>query len=125
MIRIASKKAKTSTFERAKMGAVITKGNRILATGHNSVRFYRNPRGLKINRVWENSLHAEQAAILKLLNSRRQHELVGATIFVSRIRGNGEPGLAKPCEVCQGLITAVGIKKVVYTTDIGTEEYVI
>ena len=123
MLRLASKKARDSEFERAKMGAVIAKNGRVLSVGNNSVRYYRDPKGLKVSRVWDNSLHAEQAAILKLLNSRRQDELVGATIFVSRVRKTGLPGLAKPCKICSELIEAVGIKKVVYTTNDGTEEY--
>lgn len=125
MLRLASKKAKNSSFERARMGAVIAKNGRVLSIGNNAVRYYKNPKGLKVSRVWEDSLHAEQAAILKLLNARRQDELIGSTIFVSRVRKNGNPGLAKPCAICSELIRAVGIKKVVYTTDNGTEEYVL
>ena len=120
MLRIATKKAAKSEFYRARMGAVVANKSRVLSTGINEVRYYRS---CPTPRKWEDSLHAEQSAILKLLNSNRQHELIGATVFISRISRSGTPMLAKPCEYCQELIKAVGIKRVVYTTEDGVESY--
>jgi tRNA(Arg) A34 adenosine deaminase TadA len=38
-------------------------------------------------------------------------------MFVARKMRNGQIGLAKPCQHCQTLIRASGIKRVVYTVD--------
>lgn len=114
MIKQAFKQAEKSSFTRARIGAVIANKRRVLSVGKNSIRYYSK---CPTPRVWENSLHAEQDAILKLLNSGRQTDLIGATIYVSRVKRDGSPGLAKPCPCCMELIEAVGIKKVCYTTD--------
>lgn len=118
-VRIATKRARESTFERAKVGAVISKGHRILASGCNEIRGYKT----RSPKKWEDSVHAEQRVILDLLRSGRQHELVGATLYVSRITKDGNLALAKPCSICQELIESVGIKQVFYTTKKGTERY--
>jgi deoxycytidylate deaminase len=114
MIERALTEAKKSDFERTQVGAVISKGNRILSVGHNQIRGYRK---CPTDRVWKDSLHAEQDAILKLLNKGKLSSLIGSTLYVSRRKKNGDPAIAKPCPKCQSLILAVGIKKVVYTTD--------
>lgn len=116
MFNAAYKVAKTSTFHRHRLGAVVVRGHRILATGSNSIRYSKE--------IKEGTLHAEEAAILKLLKSRRQHLLSGADIYVSRVRPNGTVGLARPCDRCMDLIQSVGISRVFYTTnEQGTEIY--
>lgn len=109
-LKIASKIAEKSVFDRARIGAVIVKGGRVLSTGFNQIRYTRLNQ-----REWP-SLHAEEDAILKVLKQPNGLErLAGGTIFVSRILKNGSTACAKPCKKCQKLIDAVGIKKVVYT----------
>lgn len=120
MIRIATKAANASKFRRARVGAVIAKGNRILSVGHNRIGFSK----YLPDRPYPESVHAEQQAILQLLKARKLNDLAGSTIFVSRIDRSGTHRLARPCRVCNGLIRAVHIHRVVYTTDNGVEEYV-
>jgi deoxycytidylate deaminase len=116
MIRIASKQARKSTFERNKLGAVIVKGNRVLSTGYNEIRWS--------SKLRKSSIHAEEAAIVKLLKENRLEDLADASIYISRVCPSGRTGLAKPCHSCEALIKSVGLCKVVYTTDQGTtEEY--
>lgn len=114
MIRLANKEAKKSNFYRHRLGAVIVKGNRVLSVGHNDIRYtkeFRNP-----------TLHAEEAAILKLLKAKRGAELVGSDIYISRMRANNLCGLSKPCDRCFALIRAVGMDHVHYTTNEGNVE---
>ena len=120
MIRMSNKLANTSEFTRARMGAVIANKGRILSSGINEIRCYKL---CPTPRKWKNSRHAEQSAILDLLKKGRGHELVGSTLFVSRVSKTGKPMLAKPCSFCQDLILAVGIKRVTYTTENGTSSY--
>lgn len=116
--RIASKEALKSTFRKHRLGAVIVKGNRILAVGHNQLR----PSAI----TKTDTLHAEAAAILKLLKERRLHDLAGASIYVTRFTKSGRIGMALPCTSCQELIRSVGISTVHYTNDTGeTQSYAV
>ena len=118
-IRLATKVANGSKFRRARVGAVIVRGNRVLAVGCNRIGFCH----WLPNRPYPESVHAEQQAILQLLKTRRQDELIGATIYVSRVGRNGRCRLARPCKICTNLIRSVGIGRVVFTTDLGVAEY--
>lgn len=109
MIKAACKIASKSTFDRHRLGAVVVRGHRILSTGFNGIRYSKQ--------IGKSTLHAEESAIIKLLQSRRQHLLVGADIYVSRVRPNGSIGLAKPCNRCMDLIKSVGISRIFYTTN--------
>lgn len=108
-LRKSFKVAEKSTY-RARMGAVILKGGRVISTGFNELRYSKHN-----TREW-GSVHAEEAAIVKVI---RRHgglaKLAGATMYITRIKKDGTTGLAKPCELCQELIDSVGIKKVFYT----------
>ncbi len=118
MIRLATKAAHESKFHRARVGAVIVRGHRVLSTGCNRIGFTRFIR----DRAFPESVHAEQQAILGLLRERRHHELVGSTLYISRIGRSGEPRLSRPCIHCQRLIESVGIREVFYTTNNGVEQ---
>ena len=109
MFRIASKQAKKSSFMQHRLGAVIVKGNRVLSTGYNAIRYSKELRN--------STVHAEEAAILKLLKAKRFEDLAGSTLYVTRFTKGGRIGLAKPCVRCRDLINSVGISKVHYSTD--------
>ena len=112
--RAASKEAIKSPFKQHKLGAVIFKGHRILAGGYNSLR---------PSRLLETPhLHAEAAAILKLLKERRLHDLCGSELYVTRFTRGGSVGCSKPCTACMDLIRSVGIKKVHYINTKGITE---
>jgi len=107
----ARKQACLSTFTRARMGAVLIKGGRILSSGYNQTRYSK----LSARNQYE-SIHAEEACIIKLLRKPNGLQmLAGATIYITRIKKDGSTGLAKPCKTCQDLINSVGIKKIVHT----------
>lgn len=113
--RMAEKTALNSPFVQHRLGAVVVKGGRVLSTGYNEVRYTRE--------LGKPTLHAEQAAILKLLKQRRLSDLIGATLYVTRFTRGGAIGNSRPCTDCQELIRSVGIKEVHYTTDEGTATY--
>lgn len=114
MIRLARKAALRSKFKH-RLGAVIVKGGRVLSVGTNAIRYTK----YLPNRKYPESVHAEEAAIVRLLQSRRQDDLVGADIYVCRVNRNGQPRLARPCPSCEALIHAVGIRNVYWTTNDG------
>lgn len=118
-IRLATKAAHESKFRRARVGAVVVSGNRVLSVGHNRIGYSK----YLSNRPYRESIHAEMQAVLELLKTRRQAELIGATVYVSRISRSGKPRLAKPCKYCFDLLRAVGVSHVVFTTNEGVAEY--
>lgn len=115
MIRWAETAAKQSKFK-FRVGAVVVKSGRILSVGCNSLRYTHH----RFPKKHEQSLHAEQSAILKLLTARRFSDLAGATIYVARLNSQDRPALAKPCKFCMALINAVGIRKVFYSENHNT-----
>lgn len=115
MLRLAKRQATQSQFKRARVGAVICKGDRILSSGYNQIRYTKY-----LQRPFPESVHAEQAAIVKLLKEQRFHDLIGATLYVCRIGRDGAIRLARPCPACNAAIKAVGIKRVIYTINDGT-----
>jgi deoxycytidylate deaminase len=111
-VALAQKIAEKSLHQ-FRIAAVIVQGNRILSIGINSYKTHPqqiNPYTKKTG----DSIHAELDA---LLSSRT--DISGATIYVVRIKRNRSLGLARPCSRCQYLLSAAGIKKVVFTTDSG------
>jgi deoxycytidylate deaminase len=116
MFRIASKQSSKATGVKHKLGAVIVRGGRVLSTGYNEIRYSRF--------IGETTVHAEEAAIVKLLSRRALGQLQNSEIYVSRVCPSGLAGLALPCPRCMELIRSVGIKRVHYTTDNGKTETV-
>lgn len=111
IIKRAIQESQKSTFS-PKIGAVVFKGKRIYGSGHNDVRSSSISNKYK---KWEESLHAEQSALLNLDWSK----LKGTSILVYRANKEGKLGMAKPCPMCRKLIEYVGIKNIYYTNEAG------
>lgn len=58
------------------------------------------------------TIHAEIKAVISA-----QCDLQGAIAYVYRETANGIPALAKPCNLCYGVLSEAGIKKVFYSID--------
>jgi len=108
---IADLTSKLSSARRLQVGAVIVKGNKILATGYNGMPSgwdnncedeLHQPMG-QVNLVTKPEvLHAETNAIAKLAKSTESG--MGATMFVTHA----------PCLDCAKLIYQSGISSVLY-----------
>lgn len=109
--RIAEKQAKNSTFHRYKLGAVITKGNRVLSTGYNEIRYNRF--------INKGTIHAEEAAIVKLLKENRLDDLARSELYVTRISKCGDAVCSRPCCRCYNLIRVVGITRIHFIDERG------
>lgn len=97
-------------------GAVLVKGGRVLAQGINKP---------KTNQFIETYAHHEDCTIHAeahvILQVRKKIDLNGAKLYVARMRKNDkQPGISKPCIMCQKIIRRYGIKKVFYTDVDGT-----
>ncbi|HOK34233.1 MAG TPA: dCMP deaminase family protein [Fervidobacterium sp.] len=112
--RVASMIAERSTCFHRKVGAVIVKNKRILATGYNQppsnfphcdeIGCIRDDLKIPSGKNQEicYGLHAEQNALMQAARFGISTE--GATIYVTH----------KPCSVCARLIVNAGIKRVVF-----------
>lgn len=88
-----------------RMGAIIVKGNRILAVGVNVVKTH--PIVTKNYQDHCVSIHAELNAII-----RAQTDIIQSTLYVARDGGK----VSKPCTACQELMKLAGIRTMVYST---------
>ena len=95
-----------------RVGCVIYHSNKIVSRGYNSKRNVKSITKKFIR--WPGSIHAEIDAIIKAKVS-----LKGMTALVIRLNKKGQLRLAKPCEHCTMYLHYVGIKKVIYSTNLG------
>lgn len=113
IFRMAKKVQKLSTYPKAKIGAVIVLGNRVISVGYNQVE-KAHPLVRKYNKF--QGLHAE---IHSLFGVRHKHDLRGAKVVVYRENKDGELAMCRPCSVCQKILSTYGVKKMIYTTNGG------
>jgi deoxycytidylate deaminase len=103
----------TKSKSRNTHGAVVVKGGRVLGTGFNKDRNHPmivSPEHVKT----DCSFHAEQLAIRDA-----GENLKGAKIYVARVNRHGIDRDSQPCPRCLRLIRSVGIKKIIYTSEMG------
>lgn len=105
-VRLAIKTARLSKYKH-RIGAVVSKGQRILSTAFNAVRYKQG----RFKKKWINSLHAEQAALLQVSPKK----LKGARLTVVRLMKDGSLGNACPCQFCRDMIFNYKLKEVVYS----------
>lgn len=91
--------------------ALVVNKNRVQAIGYNSRKTHTIMQDTRMN-----MLHAECDALLRCGDAE------GTEIIVARSKPSGKPGLAKPCEVCQGILRRFGVRKVFYTLDSETSD---
>lgn len=92
---------------------IYDKRGRVLSVGQNSyVKTHplQAKHAIKVGEEHKVYLHAEISAITKCKDLSRAHKLV-----IVRYDRNGNPALARPCNVCQSAINATNIKFVEHT----------
>jgi len=100
-----------STAQRAKVGCIIVKDNRIISIGYNGTPSgWSNICEDENNETKPEVLHAETNAIAKLARSNESGE--GATLYCTH----------SPCLSCSKLIYQSGIERIVYETNYAGRE---
>jgi tRNA(Arg) A34 adenosine deaminase TadA len=107
-LRLAILQAEQAPHAQWRVGAVLVRGGSVLSSGFN--RYRNDPSLVELDGV---SYHAEEAAI------RRAGDPDGATLYVARIKRDGDLGMAKPCQKCQQIILDTGVHTVVWSTSEG------
>ena len=99
-------------------GAVIAKGNRVVAFATNTKR--NSPEIDHTN----STFHAEVAAIRELHRSTGvtygHGSFKGYTMYVARVNTKNQPSFSRPCKDCWEWLISVGITDVYYTNELGT-----
>lgn len=107
-----------SPVDNSQHAAAVVIGKRMVGFGTNSYKShpFANKYSAREGAVY---LHAETSAIKDALRTVSVEELSRATLYVVRVKKNGEIAMSKPCKGCERCIDDFGIKSVVYTTDEG------
>jgi len=103
-------------FSGAQIAASIVIKNRLISIGTNTKK--TDPFHTKFSKHKEKIyLHAETCAIKNALKKIKLEDFSKATLYILRVKKNGEWGLAKPCTACKNAIVQFNIKRVVYSTN--------
>lgn len=106
-LSLATKVAEASAM-RHKHGAVVVRGNSVLAVGVN--KFRNHPDIIEEHKILRCcSIHAEVDALSR--TSVPKH----ATIYVARVNKAGKQMFSRPCNNCYNAIVDAGIDKIIYT----------
>lgn len=117
---IAREVSLLSDVKRARIGAVVVEGNRVISTGCNSNK--TSPIQDKYNRYrhfddvtyYIPKVHAEIATLSPLINNSSIN-WSKTELYIYREHKDGKISCAKPCEACSALIRDLGIKRIYYT----------
>lgn len=98
-----------------RVGAILTRKSTILSAKYNSYKTHT-----RLSR-WTPYpyLHAEQAAIFSAGWDDILNDKSGLKLYVARVHRDNTLALAKPCSVCQAIISCTPIKEVYYSTKNG------
>lgn len=92
---------------------IYDKRGRVLSVGENSymkTHPWQGKLAKNVGRPEAIYLHAEIAALVKLKDWSKAHR-----IKVERYDSNGNPVMAKPCEICQSALRRTGIEIIEHT----------
>ena len=104
LARIMSRK---SSHPSHPLGSVLVQKNRIINVGFNKLKTHTRA----TNKF--NTIHAEFSVIFGLDYKVTK----GSILYVWRSKYDESPGISRPCNYCQELIKAAGIKGVFYSVD--------
>lgn len=105
---LAKKLSHKSTYK-YKLGAVLTKKNKVIGLGFNSIKTHT-----KSNHPFK-MIHAEFDAIL---NSQLE-DFSNCSIYVYRETKAGKPAMSYPCAHCLQMIRSLGIETIYFTDNEG------
>ncbi len=87
--------------------ALIVLKNRIRSIGYNQPKTHPMSIDTKMQQI-----HAEMDALIRCHDNV---DITKAYMIVVRLRPSGNPGMAKPCVVCQSILKKVGLRHIFYT----------
>lgn len=119
--------AKDSTHPTHRLACVLTIKNKVVSRATNSGKTNPHaPLAFKVGTgLFHQCHHAEFAALKNLdgdwVRGRSKTPLFSnIKAYVARLKSDGTPGMARPCENCMRLFKAYGVKQIFYTTSSNT-----
>jgi deoxycytidylate deaminase len=103
--RYAINAAELSTNDYHRVGSSLWQGSRLISVGWNNFKTHPDS---------PTRFHAQHSEFNCLVGLHK-YDVVGATIFVVRLTRGGDIGIAKPCDICEKMLRAAGIRKVFYS----------
>ena len=127
---IAKQMCRLSNFDRARVGAVVVSGKRVLSASCNSTKtrplqFYYNEyyihrqKKRKWNRIENPEINPDTYGQLIFDKGGKNIKWEKVSIFTFRELKTGEKACSKPCPACSRLIKNLGIKNVYYIDEDG------
>jgi deoxycytidylate deaminase len=104
-LMLARNVSKHSTYK-IQVGCVITKGNNPISVGFNKIKYNR-----LWSSPWNKSIHAEASAI----RTSGKEYVKNSTAYIYREKGDGTPGLARPCADCMRRLVDFGVETIYYS----------
>lgn len=100
----------------AKIVSALVYKRKIISLGwnHNKTSPFQKMYGKNNKSIY---YHSETHAIRKASRVLSLDKIAKSTLFVCRIKKNGQLGLSKPCVGCRKAIEAFGIREVIYSTE--------
>ena len=121
LFKVASTVAGLSNHQKSRLGAIVYNKHKIISSGYNSStevdRVQAELDIARYNCYCPGKIHAETSALLPFI--KRNIDIRGAELYVSRLKKDNSHGMARPCPSCMRLIRKCGIKRIHYTTDDG------
>ena len=120
---IAKEMSQLSNFSRARVGAVVTSGKRILSASCNSTKtrplqfYYNKYRNFEDYKNSNSCEHAEISALSPLIGKEIEWDKV--SIYTYRELKNGKRACSRPCVACMSLIKDLGIKNIYFIDENG------
>lgn len=109
-MKLAIAMARKSLHPNFRMGAVITRGSRIISSGFNQRKSHTQLQYSRRENPLILGLHAEKHACLGVDAA----DLIGATIYVARFRRLGTLAPSMPCASCRKDLTNMGFRRAFY-----------
>ena|SRR3990167_5425173 len=110
-IHLLARLEASKSVYRFRLGAVIFRRDKVLGRGFNTPN-KTHPQSLAPYKT----RCAEFNSYINAVNlGISPNKLQGASLYVHRIKKDGSPGLAKPCEFCKRFLDQVGIKDIQYS----------
>lgn len=110
-----ARKISYESSHKYRMGAAILRKKKLLSLGFNQ-NIKTHPIMKQFNSNRSEKIHAELQA---LLGVRWDVDLSKCVLVVYRENKHGHIAMAKPCAACKKIIISMGIKTVMYSTDVG------
>ncbi len=111
-VDLAKRLALTSD-QHHKHAAILVRGGSVINWSNNKNKFKQWAQRFRSPRRGPATIHAEVGAVLGVAREKTN----GCDLYVVRVNHMGDLCMSKPCNMCQEILSHVGVKRVFYSID--------